>query len=52
MGYEVRLSSLLVINFEGAKGQWVKLSSTLEMLLRKRSFVTLDSSLLTQVFCL
>lgn len=51
MGREVSLFSLLVITFEVSEGQLIKHSSTVEMLLRKRNFVTLDSSLLAQVPC-
>lgn len=51
MGREVSLFSLLVITFEVSEGQLIKHSSTVEMLLRKRNFVTLDSSLLAQVLC-
>lgn len=52
MGREVSLFSLLVITFEVSKGQLIKHNSTVEMLLRKSNFVTLDRPLLTQVLCL
>lgn len=52
MEREVSLFSLLVITFEVSEGQLIKHNSTVEMLLRKSNFVTLDRPLLTQVLCL